>query len=75
MVFDWILTTRFHRSFESSVKLTSGLGNVCSSRDYSAESTCLFAHSSKSIKENRFLKMRDSHQDIKKKFILSINLR
>ncbi len=33
----WILITRFHRSSESSVRLTSGLGNVCSSRHYSAE--------------------------------------
>ncbi len=75
MLFNWILRTRFHPSYESLIKLTSGLGNVCWSRNCSAESTCLFAHSSKSIKENRLLKMRDSHQDIKKKFILSINLR
>ncbi len=75
MLFNWILTTRYHRSYESSVKLTSGLGSVCWSRNYSAESMCLIAHSSKSIKGNKLLKMRDSHQDIKKKFILSINLR
>ncbi len=37
MLFHWILLTRFYRNYESSVKLTRGLGNVYSSRDYSAE--------------------------------------
>ncbi len=37
MLFHWILITRFHRNYESSARLTSGLGNVCSFRDYSAE--------------------------------------
>ncbi len=37
MLFHWILKARFHRSYESSVRLTSGFGNVCSSRNYSAE--------------------------------------
>ncbi len=37
MLLHWILITRFHRSYESSVRLTSGLGNVSSSRDYSVE--------------------------------------
>ncbi len=30
-LFHWILRTRFHRSYESSVRLISGLGNVCPS--------------------------------------------
>ncbi len=34
MLFHWILITR---SYESSVRLASGLGNVCPSRDYTAE--------------------------------------
>ncbi len=37
MLFHWILIARFHRSYKSTVRLISGFGNVCSSRNYSAE--------------------------------------
>ncbi len=37
MLFHWILIARVHRSYESSVRLSRGLENVCSSRNYSAE--------------------------------------
>ncbi len=37
MLFQWILITRFHRSYKSSVRFISGFGNVGLSRNYSAE--------------------------------------